>query len=231
MKKIIMLLFAVADLSTCLYAQETNDSVQTNRERELELNEVVVVVSRPILKQEPDRIIYLTKNDPYALGFNGLQVLDCIPRVSVANDQVSVAGKTSVKYIIDGHLLEMPEDAIVLHLKNLQSQGIERVELITTPPAKYAATTNVAYISITTRNESHGTRGNVWGNGTVCEYFSYLLGGNIRHTTRKVMPVQPTPGLTTATNFRSMTSLTVAGLTICRRAIPSIIMRRQLRYM
>ena len=186
MMKMKILLLGLVVLPMCLFAQEKNDSILSEWEKEFELNEVVVVASRPVLKQAPDRIIYMTKNDPYALGLNGVQLLDRIPRVSVTNDQVSVAGKSSVKYIIDGHLLEMPEEAIALRLKNLQSTGIEKVELLTTPPAKYAAATNVAYISITTRNESHGTRGNVWGNGTVREDFSYLLGGNISHTTRKV---------------------------------------------
>lgn len=181
-----MLLLVVAALPTCLFAQEAVDSIPAEWERELELNEVVVVASRPVLKQSPDRIVYLTKNDPYALGLNGVQVLDRIPRVSVTNDLVSVAGKSSVKYIIDGHLLEMPDEAIALRLKNLQSDGIEKIELLTTPPAKYAAGTNVAYISITTRNEALGTRGNIWGNGTAREDFSYLLGGNISHSTRKV---------------------------------------------
>ena len=181
-----LLLLSVAALPTCLFAQEAVDSIPAEWERELELNEVVVVASRPVLKQSPDRIVYLTKNDPYALGLNGVQVLDRIPRVSVTNDMVSVAGKSSVKYIIDGHLLEMPDEAIALRLKNLQSDGIEKIELLTTPPAKYAAGTNVAYISITTRNEVLGTRGNLWGNGTAREDFSYLLGGNISHSTRKV---------------------------------------------
>ncbi len=181
-----MLFMVVAALPTCLYAQEAGDSIQAEWEREIELNDVVVVASRPVLKQSPDRIVYLTKNDPYALGLNGVQVLDRIPRVSVTNDQVSVAGKSSVKYIIDGHLLEMPDEAIALRLKNLQSDGIEKIELLTTPPAKYAAGTNIAYISITTRNEALGTRGNLWGNGIAREDFSYLLGGNISHSTRKV---------------------------------------------
>ena len=181
-----LLLLSVAALPTCFFAQEAVDSIPAEWERELELNEVVVVASRPVLKQSPDRIVYLTKNDPYALGLNGVQVLDRIPRVSVSNDMVSVAGKSSVKYIIDGHLLEMPDEAIALRLKNLQSDGIEKIELLTTPPAKYAAGTNVAYISITTRNEALGTRGNLWGNGTTREDFSYLLGGNLSHSTRKV---------------------------------------------
>lgn len=181
-----LLFLGVAALPMCLFAQEKNDSILSEWVKEFELNEVVVVANRPVLKQAPDRIVYMTKNDPYALGLNGVQVLDRIPRVSVTNDQVSVAGKSSVRYIIDGQLLEMPDEAIALRLKNLQSSGIEKVELLTTPPAKYAATTNAAYISITTRNESHGTRGNIWGNGTLREDFSYLLGGNISHTTRKV---------------------------------------------
>lgn len=181
-----MLLLAVAALPVCLSAQEINDSIIAEWEKELELNELVVVASRPVLKQQPEGIVYLTKNDPYALGLNGMQVLDRIPRVSVNNDQISVSGKTSVKYIIDGHLLEMPEEAIALRLKNLSSAGIEKIELLTTPPAKYAAATNVTYISITTRNESHGTRGNLWGNGTAREEVSYQLGGNVSHTTRRV---------------------------------------------
>lgn len=181
-----MLLLAVAGLPMCLFAQEANDSVPTDWDKEFELNEVVVVANRPVIKQEPDRIVYLTQNDPYALGLNGVQILDRIPRISVIEDQVSVAGKTSVKYIIDGHILELPEEAITLRLKNLQSQGIEKIELLTTPPAKYASASNVAFISITTRNESLGTRGNVWGNGTVREDVSYLLGGNVSRTTRRV---------------------------------------------
>lgn len=186
MKKTLMLLFGVATLPMCLFARNVTDSIPSEWEKEFELKEVVVVASRPVLKQAPDRIVYLTKNDPYALGLNGVQLLNRIPRVSVINDQVSVAGKSSVKYIIDGHLLEMPDEAIALKLKNLQSSGIEKIELLTTPPAKYAATTNVAYISITTRNETLGTRGNLWGNGTVREDFSYIIGGNISHSTRKV---------------------------------------------
>lgn len=181
-----MLLSGVAALPICLFAHEAGDSISIDKGRETELNEIVIVASRQVLKQTPDRIVYLTKNDPYALGLNGLQVLNRIPRVSVSNDLVSVTGKSSVKYIIDGHLLEMPDEAIALRLKNLQSDGIEKIELLTTPPAKYAADTNVAYLSITTYNEALGTRGNLWGNGTVREDFSYLLGGNISHSTRKV---------------------------------------------
>lgn len=73
-----------------LYSQQPADSLASAWEKEFDLNEVVVVASRPVIKQAPDRITYLVKNDPYSLGLNGVQVLDRIPRVSVANDLVSV---------------------------------------------------------------------------------------------------------------------------------------------
>ena len=185
MKRFLQAILGMAILPMCLYAQETNDSTAWWKQ-EQNLQEVVVVGQRTVLKQSPDRIVYLTRNDIYAKGLNGIEVLDRIPRVSVVNDLVTVAGKSSVRYIVDGRLLEMSDEAIALQLKNLQASGIEKIELLTTPPAKYAAGANVAYISITTRNETLGTRGNVWGRGIIKEDFSDQLGGNISHTTRKV---------------------------------------------
>lgn len=210
MKTILKAIFVMAVLPVCLFAQEESDSIKRKQsgldpsaenifaseerndsttdwwEREMNLHEIVVVGTRTVVKQSPDRIVYLTKNDIYAKGLNGIEVLDRIPRVSVVNDLVSVAGKSSVRYIINGRLLEMSDEAVILQLKNLEASSIEKIELLTTPPSKYAADTNVAYISITTRNETLGTRGNVWGRGIVRENFSYMLGGNVSHTTRRV---------------------------------------------
>ncbi len=191
MNKLLKAIILMALLPVCLFAQEKNetaslDSIADYWDKVLELNEVVVVGHRTVLKQEPDRIVYLTKNDAFTKGLNGIEVLDRIPRVTVEGDAVTVAGKSSVRYIVDGRLLEMPDEAIAMQLKNLQASGIEKIEVLTTPPAKYAAATNVAFISITTRNELFGTRGNVWGRGIAREDFSYMLGGNLSHTTRKV---------------------------------------------
>lgn len=191
MNRFIQAIVLMAMLPVSLYGQEPSDSVAIDSiadywDKVLELNEVVVIGHHTVLKQSPDRIVYLTKNDNFAKGLNGIEVLDRIPRVSVINDLVTVAGKSNVRYIIDGRLLEMSDEAIAMQLKNLQASGIEKIELLTTPPAKYAAGANVAFISITTRNESLGTRGNVWASGNLREDFNYMLGGSLSHTTRKV---------------------------------------------
>ena len=191
MNKFLKAILLMALLPMTLFGQEKCDSVDIDSianywDKVLELNDVVVVARRPVLKQTPDRIVYLTKNDTYATGLNGIEVLDRIPRVTVEGDAVTVAGKSSVRYILDGRILEMSDEAIALQLKNIQASGIEKIEVLTTPPAKYAAGTNVAFISITTRNETLGTKGNVWGRGIAREDFSYMLGGNLSHTNHKV---------------------------------------------
>ena len=191
MDKLLKAVLWMALLPVSLFAQGNNDSVNIDSiadhwDKMLELNEIVVVGHRTVLKQEPDRIVYLTRNDAFTRGLNGIEVLDRIPRVTVEGDAVTVAGKSSVRYIVDGRLLEMSDDAIAMRLKNMQASGIEKIEVLTTPPAKYAAGTNVAFISITTRNESLGTRGNAWGRALAREDFSCMLGGSLSHTTRKV---------------------------------------------
>ena len=180
-----MLLLGAAALPMCLFAQENNDSIAASWEKELELNEVVVVAKRPVIKQQDGKLVYIVKNDPYAKGLDGITILDRIPRISINNGTVSVAGKGTVRYIIDGILMELDASAMAMRLHNLRAEDIEKIELLTTPPSRHAAEPNAVYISITTRNETLGTKGNIYGSlnqgNKLREYFS----GSISHTARK----------------------------------------------
>ncbi|MBD5309944.1 MAG: TonB-dependent receptor [Bacteroides sp.] len=180
------LLFGAAILPASLFAQEVNDSVTDSWEKELELKDVVVVAKRTVVKQQEGKLVYLVKNDPYAKGLDGVSLLDRIPRVSVNNGTISVAGKGSIRYIIDGILMELDASAMSMRLKNLRAEDIEKIELILTPPSRYAVEPNAVYISIKTRNETLGTCGSVYGSlnqgNKLREYFS----GSISHTNRKI---------------------------------------------
>ncbi len=186
MDKIKRLLLGAAILPASLYAQEVNDSVADSWEKEFELNEVVVVARRPVVKQQDGRLIYLVKNDPYAKGLDGVSVLDRVPRVSVNNGTVTVAGKGTVRYIIDGLLMELDASAMSMRLKSLQAEDIEKIEVLTTPPSRYAAEPNAVYISITTRNETLGTKGNLYGSLSYGDKLREYVSGSVSHTTRKL---------------------------------------------
>lgn len=180
-----MLLLAVAALPVCLFAREANDSISAAWERELELNEVVVIAKRPVVKQQDGKLIYLVKNDPYAVGLDGAHLLDRIPRVSVNNGTVSVAGKGNIRYIIDGILMELDASAMAMRLQNLHAEDIEKIELLTVPPSRYASEPNAVYISINTRNETLGTKGSLYGSLNLGNKLREYLSGSISHTARK----------------------------------------------
>lgn len=180
-----MLLPGAAALPMCLFAQESNDSLAASPERQLELNEVVVVAKRPVVKQQDGKLIYLVKNDPYTKGLDGVTVLDRIPRVSVNNGTISVAGKANVRYIIDGILMELDAAAMTIRLQNMRSEEIEKIELLTSPPSRYAAEPNAVYISITTRDDTLGTKGSVYGSLNQADRLRKYISGSISHTERK----------------------------------------------
>ncbi len=68
MNKLCMLLSGVAVLPASLFANEPVDSVNASSDLESQLDEVVVSARRSALKDYPDRLIYMVKNDPYARG-------------------------------------------------------------------------------------------------------------------------------------------------------------------
>jgi outer membrane receptor protein involved in Fe transport len=179
------LLLGAALIPASLFAHETNDSITASWEKELELNEVVVVAKRPVVKQQEGKLIYLVKNDPYAVGLDGVTLLDRIPRVSVNNGTVSVAGKGNIRYVIDGILMDLDASAMAMRLQNLHAEDIEKIELLTTPPSRYASEPNAVYISITTRNETLGTKGSVYGSLNLGNKLREYLSGSISHTARK----------------------------------------------
>lgn len=198
MQKFIPLtLIALSFLSTHAHAERQQSSLATKRDttatdsadywRKLDLNEVIVIAEKTVIDHKPDRIVYYTKNDPYAKGLNGVEVMRRLPRVSVVNEAVSVAGKANVRYIIDGRLLETSESETLMKLKSLRADNIERIELLTIAPAKYPAADNVCYIAIKTkRDETLGISGNADANLIAKESLNSYLGGGIRQATKHV---------------------------------------------
>lgn len=186
MNNIVKLLCGAAMLPVCLYAQTDVDSIADAWERQFNLKEVVVTGKRPVVRQQEGKLVYMVRNDPYAKGLDGLVLLDRLPRVTVNNGAVSVAGKGSVRYIIDGILMELDATAMTMRLQNLRAENIEKIELLSTPPARYAVEPNAVYISITTRDESLGTRGSVYGSLNQADRMREYLSGSISHTTRHI---------------------------------------------
>ena len=126
------------------------------------LKSVTVKGMRRVIKNDVDRLQYLVSNDPFSKGMNGIEVMGRVPMLNVSDESVSIVGKGNTHIMLDGHILEITADAIKAKLRSLKAEDIERIEVITIPPAKYKAEANAGYINIVMkRDQSKGWSGSI----------------------------------------------------------------------
>ncbi len=69
-------------------------------------------------------------------------------------------GKDGVELMINGKMSHVPVATVVEMLSGMSSGNIEKIELITTPPASFDAAGNAGYINIVLKeNNNVGTNG------------------------------------------------------------------------
>jgi outer membrane receptor protein involved in Fe transport len=139
-----------------------------------ELKEVTVTAVRPTLKQEVDRLTYDVTADPESKAVSALDMMRKVPLLSVdGDDKIRLKGSGNYKILINGKesalMAKSPSDV----LKAMPATNIEKIEVITTPPAKYDAEGLTGIINIITKkNADQGYNGSVnmryntvWGPG------------------------------------------------------------------
>ena len=114
------------------------------------LTGVTVTAKKPLFEQKIDRMIVNVKSSITSAGSTVLDVLQKSPGV-IVNKQggtIAMSGKNGVNVMINGKINYMPAAALVQLLNGMSANNVERIELITTPPAKYDAAGNAGYINI-----------------------------------------------------------------------------------
>ena len=75
------------------------------------LRNVDVKAVRKVVKSEVDRLQYLVGNDPYAVGMNALELMGRVPMLNVVDETVSIVGKSTTRFMLNGHVLDMGDEA------------------------------------------------------------------------------------------------------------------------
>ncbi|MEY2903951.1 MAG: hypothetical protein RLY89_3057 [Bacteroidota bacterium] len=132
------------------------------------LAEVTVVSKKPFLEQKSDRLVVNVENSPATAGANALEILQKVPGVIVRNENVTLAGKNSVNILINGK--SSPYTDINQVLSNISAAGIEKIELMTNPGAKYDAAGGAVINIILKKNANLGTNGTVTVSGAMGLY-------------------------------------------------------------
>jgi len=127
-----------------------------------ELNEVTIKTKKPVFEQKIDRLVLNVQSSIMSSGSSVLEVLEKSPGVSVnkQNNTIAMNGKAGVRIMINGKLVQLPLDVAIQMLDGMSASNVEKIELITTPPAKYDAEGNAGIIHIVMKaNVELGTNG------------------------------------------------------------------------
>ena len=127
------------------------------------LKEVTVAAQKPLVKVDPDKIVYSMEADPDAQANNALEMLRKVPLITVdAEENITMNGQSNFKVLVNGKSSSMMSTNFKEALKSLPANSIKDIEVITNPSSKYDAEGVGGIINIITNKKTiNGYNGSV----------------------------------------------------------------------
>ena len=149
------------------------------------LDEVEIIAEKSTVEIRLDKKIYNVGKDMTVKGGNASDVLDNVPSVNVdAEGAVSLRGNENVRILIDGKPSALVGLSGTDALRNLPADAIEKVEVITSPSARYDAEGTAGILNIILRKgKITGFNGSV--NFSVGNPDLYQVSSNLNYRTKK----------------------------------------------
>jgi outer membrane receptor protein involved in Fe transport len=150
------------------------------------LDEVFIVAEKSTVEIRLDKKIYNVGKDMTVKGGTASDVLDNVPSVDVDPEgTVSLRGSENVRILIDGKPSALVGLSGADALKQLPSDAIERVEVITSPSARYDSEGTAGILNIILRKgKASGFNGSV--SVTVGDPKNYQTAVNLNLRTEKI---------------------------------------------
>ena len=137
------------------------------------LGEIDIVAERKMIKITPNKIEYNIDKDISSSGKYASEILNNIPSVSVDSDgNISLRGQSSVAVMINGKTSSMSSWNA---LNSLPAGSIEKIEVISNPGAKYAASGLGVINIILKKGTNEGLNASVTNSVGHKDYYGGLL--------------------------------------------------------
>ena len=149
------------------------------------LTGVTVTAVKPMVEQQDDRLIYNVDQDPSAKSESASDLLRKTPYVNVDGDgAIQVNGQTNFKVLLNGRETALFSQNVKDALKGFPGATISRIEVITSPSAKYDAEGVGGIINIITIKKLAGYNGII--NANINSIGNKSAGFNINLKTGKL---------------------------------------------
>lgn len=126
------------------------------------LKEVSVKTQRPLVEQSDDKIIFNVEDDPTNKTETAIDILRKTPFVTVdGEDNVQVNGQRNFKVLLNGRETSMFARNLKEALKGFPGSLISKIEVITSPSAKYDGEGVGGVINIITKKKIVGYNGSI----------------------------------------------------------------------
>ncbi|MCH2192764.1 outer membrane beta-barrel family protein [Kordia sp.] len=158
------------------------------KESQNELATVVVTAKKPIIQRKAGKLIFNVKNSVVSNGFNAMEALKFAPKIDPTSDGIRMIGKSSLAVMVNDRLLNLDGQSLDSYLKSLRSENIERIEIVTNPPARFDASGNSGMINIILKkNTDVGFDGSVTGTYVQRSYAGISPSSYLKYSTDKLL--------------------------------------------
>lgn len=208
--KISMAGYALLQREVAIRETVTEMGVLKLSVQQTNLKEVVVTSRKPLIEQTDDKIVYNTESDPSAKTETAIEILRKTPFISVdGDDNIQLNGQSNFKVLLNGKETAMFAQNVKQALRGFPGALIVKIEVITSPSAKYDAEGVGGIINIVTKKKIVGY------NGDVSTFFStnnnYSLNADLSVKAGQ-LGITGYYGLSGIKNNRSQTSLATTPL-------------------
>ena len=132
--------FIIGDIYITPTEQDKNLGTVKLAQSQSSLAEVVITGEKPLIETDGDMITYNVASSIHAEGSSAVDILKDVPMVEVDIDgKPSISGMRSTRVFINGRPSDYMTSNIADLLNVLPSDAVEKIEVMTNPPAKYSA--------------------------------------------------------------------------------------------
>jgi hypothetical protein len=146
------------------------------------MKEVVVTAQRPLVEQSDDKIVFNAEDDPATKTETAIDILRRTPFVTVdGDDNIKVNGKSNFKVLLNGRETSMFARNVKEALRGFPGVLVSKIEVITSPSAKYDGEGIGGLINIITKKKVVGYNGTLSSfNRSSDKLSNYAVNGNAK---------------------------------------------------